>query len=193
MRRFIFVGLFLAVGIALRGAESAAPPQVKSLKITILSTMLADITPGLPDGKTIGEWGFAALVEVDGHRLLFDTGAHTDVVLRNAQSLNIDLTTVPEVVLSHSHWDHTSGFLPLRRSVAAKAPRALARTYVGAGIFAARAESKNSPTENVMSDIKAEYEAGCAYVVLPWSQMLARMCCVRWFDLCAATCAAAGS
>ncbi len=160
MRRFIFVGLFLAVGIALRGAESAAPPQVKSLKITILSTMLADITPGLPDGKTIGEWGFAALVEVDGHRLLFDTGAHTDVVLRNAQSLNIDLTTVPEVVLSHSHWDHTFGFLPLRRSVAAKAPRALARTYVGAGIFAARAESKNSPTENVMSDIKAEYEAG---------------------------------
>src|SRR5207244_1775728 len=110
---------------------------------SILSTMLAD-------GKELGEWGFAALVEVDGHRILFDTGAHTDVVLRNAESLKVDLSTVPDVVLSHSHWDHTIGFLPLRHSVVTRTPAALARTYVGLGIFYPRAESRNAPMGNRM-------------------------------------------
>ena len=58
------------------GAGSPAPnahAEVKTLKITILSTMLAD------DG--IGEWGFSALVESDGRKILFDTGAHPNPVL----------------------------------------------------------------------------------------------------------------
>src|SRR5580704_9880527 len=46
---------------------------VKVLKITILSTMLAD--------GGIGEWGFAALVEADGRKILFDTGARPNTVL----------------------------------------------------------------------------------------------------------------
>ena len=51
--------------------------------------MLAD------DG--IGEWGFAALVEVDGYRLLFDTGAREETVLRNAEELKVDLASVTDV------------------------------------------------------------------------------------------------
>jgi 7,8-dihydropterin-6-yl-methyl-4-(beta-D-ribofuranosyl)aminobenzene 5'-phosphate synthase len=106
----------------------AEPGRVQSLKVTILSTMLAD-------GQELGEWGFSALVEADGHRILFDTGAHTDVVLKNAQTLGVDLATVPEAVLSHNHWDHVGGLLTLRRSFLAKAPSALARVHVGKGIF----------------------------------------------------------
>ena len=60
--------------------------QLQNLKITILSTMLSD------DG--IGEWGFAALVEADGHRILVDTGAKPDTVLLNARQLNLDLSDV---------------------------------------------------------------------------------------------------
>ena len=56
-------------------AASDESATVSDLKVTILSTMLA--TPG------IGEWGFAALVEADGHRILFDTGGRPDVVLEN--------------------------------------------------------------------------------------------------------------
>src|SRR3954465_4097335 len=112
----LFAGWLSGVAETLQASE-----RIHALKITLLSTMLAD-------GKQLGEWGFAALVEVDGHRILFDTGAHTDVVLRNAESLKVDLSTVPDVVLSHSHSDHTIGFLPLRQSVAAKTPAALART-----------------------------------------------------------------
>ena len=55
-------------------ALTGVPAEVHSLKITILSTMLAD--------KGIGEWGFAALVETDGHKILFDTGARPNTVLR---------------------------------------------------------------------------------------------------------------
>jgi 7,8-dihydropterin-6-yl-methyl-4-(beta-D-ribofuranosyl)aminobenzene 5'-phosphate synthase len=130
---------------------AAEPAQVKSLKITVLSTMLADYAG-------IGEWGFAALVEADGHRILFDTGAHNDVVLRNAEALKFDLTNVPDVVLSHSHDDHTTGFLPLRKAMREKQPAALARTFVGPGIFFPRADSASTPMGNRMAAIKSEYE-----------------------------------
>src|SRR2546425_9189596 len=53
---------------ALAGAcvQSAITParQIGTLKITLLSTMLV----GSPTG--LGEWGFSALVEADGHRIL---------------------------------------------------------------------------------------------------------------------------
>ncbi len=154
-------GFFGVLALSAFGAEPAPAghAQVQSLKITILSTMLAD-------GKELGEWGFSALVEVDGHRILFDTGAHPDVVLRNADSLKVDLSTVPDVVLSHSHSDHTIGFLPLRQSVVTKTPSALARTYVGLGIFYPRAEIRNAPMGNRMQVIKADYETtGGVFVV----------------------------
>jgi len=51
----------------------------------------------------IGEWGFAALVEANGRRLLFDTGARPDTVLQNAKALGVDLSAITDVVLSHWH------------------------------------------------------------------------------------------
>jgi len=145
MVRTLTVLLWLCFGALL----SAEP--VRALKITVLSTMLAD-------GDELGEWGFAALVEVDGHRLLFDTGAHTDVVLKNAASLKLDLTTVPEVVLSHWHSDHVGGFITLRRAVAKKTPTALARTHVGEGIFLPRVGTPPGVELNPMIRAKTDYE-----------------------------------
>src|SRR6476661_3736587 len=92
----------LATGVALTTGAISSPidsgrtqHRVKSLKITVLSTMLAD--------KGVGEWGFAALVEADGHRILFDTGFRPETVLQNARELGIDLSNVTDVVLSHHH------------------------------------------------------------------------------------------
>ena len=104
--------------------------RVRSLKVTVLSTMLADT-------KGIGEWGFAALVEADGHRLLFDTGARPETVLTNARELGVDLAGVTDVVLSHHHGDHTGGLLPSVASWRRPTP-ALSRVYVGPGIFLPR-------------------------------------------------------
>src|SRR6185295_13501871 len=120
-----------ALVLLLLSSATAQAGRVKSLKITVLSTMLAD-------RKGVGEWGFAALVEVDGRRILFDTGARPRTVLENAAELKVDLSTVTDVVLSHNHGDHTGGLLPLRSELARKNPAALSRAHVGAGIFWSR-------------------------------------------------------
>lgn len=132
-----FIMPLLAVNVAISQAPSraatpaqATPHQVKSLHITILSTMLAD--------AGIGEWGFAAVVDVDGRRILFDTGNRPETVLANARELGIDLSTVTDVVLSHHHGDHTGGLLALRRELAKVNPAALSRVHVAPGIFLSR-------------------------------------------------------
>lgn len=55
------------------------------------------------------DWGFAALVEYDGKRVLFDTGNDAGIFESNITSLGIDLTRLDAVVLSHRHGDHTTG------------------------------------------------------------------------------------
>jgi hypothetical protein len=105
-----------------------APAQIHALKVTLLSTMLVGATTGL------GEWGFAALIEADGHRVLLDTGAHPDTVLQNAGDLKIDLSDVREVILTHNHWDHVSGLMTLRREMMKKNPSALSVVHVSRGI-----------------------------------------------------------
>jgi 7,8-dihydropterin-6-yl-methyl-4-(beta-D-ribofuranosyl)aminobenzene 5'-phosphate synthase len=154
LRHLTLAGLSLPVMPAL--LQRAAAPfsttrrKVSQLRITILSTMLAD--------AGIGEWGFAALVEVDGRRILFDTGAHDDVVARNARELNVPLDTVPDVVLSHNHGDHTIGLLPLRTQLAAKRADALGTAHVAEGIFAPRLRSGNSNDLNPMNRFRPRYE-----------------------------------
>ena len=142
--------------LALVVAVSPAEPPVRSLHITILSTMLAD--------AGIGEWGFSALVEVDGHRILFDTGARPDTVKQNAAELKIDLASVPDVVLSHNHDDHVGGLLTLRRDVRGRQAGALARAHVATGIFWSR-PTATGKEGNAALGLRSEYEAlGGAFV-----------------------------
>ncbi|MHA1771551.1 MAG: MBL fold metallo-hydrolase [Candidatus Thorarchaeota archaeon] len=51
-------------------------------------------------------WGFACLI--DDH-LLFDTGADPERLLFNMQKMDIDLSAIDVIVLSHDHSDHTGG------------------------------------------------------------------------------------
>lgn len=55
------------------------------------------------------DWGFAALIEYGGRRILFDTGNDAAVFERNATKIGVDLTRLDAVVISHRHGDHTSG------------------------------------------------------------------------------------
>jgi 7,8-dihydropterin-6-yl-methyl-4-(beta-D-ribofuranosyl)aminobenzene 5'-phosphate synthase len=150
----------MIVGAAAFAAERAVGRGlVRELKITILSTMLAD-------GDELGEWGFAALVEVDGRKILFDTGARTDVVLKNAQTLKLDLGSVTDVVLSHWHGDHIGGLMTVRRDVMAKRPSALARTHVARGFFDSRIGTPPGVELNTMIRTRPEYEqTGGTFVI----------------------------
>ena len=64
----------------------------------------------------IGEWGFSAIIEADGERILFDTGSRENTVLLNAEELNIDLGDIKDVFLSHNHSDHTGGLISLKKN-----------------------------------------------------------------------------
>jgi 7,8-dihydropterin-6-yl-methyl-4-(beta-D-ribofuranosyl)aminobenzene 5'-phosphate synthase len=55
------------------------------------------------------DWGFSALVEHNGKRILFDTGNDAAKFEHNVKVLGVDLTKLDFVVLSHRHTDHTSG------------------------------------------------------------------------------------
>jgi 7,8-dihydropterin-6-yl-methyl-4-(beta-D-ribofuranosyl)aminobenzene 5'-phosphate synthase len=61
------------------------------------------------------DWGFAALVEYGGKRILFDTGDNADVFERNVKALGVDLRRLDFVVISHRHSDHTAGLSYLLR------------------------------------------------------------------------------
>jgi 7,8-dihydropterin-6-yl-methyl-4-(beta-D-ribofuranosyl)aminobenzene 5'-phosphate synthase len=76
-------------------------------------TILYDAFGGRP-GLT-RDWGFAALVEYGGKRILFDTGNNGPIFARNVRALGIDLRRLDFVVISHRHGDHTSGLSYLLR------------------------------------------------------------------------------
>lgn len=67
-------------------------------------------------GKGAGtkqDWGYAALVEVNGKRILFDTGGNSEVFVQNVKAKGVDLTKLDFVVMSHRHGDHIGGLTHL--------------------------------------------------------------------------------
>ena len=74
--------------------------MVTNLKISILSDKQALCGYG-------SEHGLSFLVDAD-KRVLFDTGS-SDLFIRNAEKMGLDLDSVDTVVLSHGHYDHGNG------------------------------------------------------------------------------------
>ncbi len=74
---------------------------MNSLKISVFS----DNSPG---PHTPAEHGLSYFIEYDGKRLLFDTG-QSDMFLRNAEVMKINMKNIDAVVLSHGHFDHGNG------------------------------------------------------------------------------------
>lgn len=81
------------------GPGAQSPPA----RVTILYDALGT-NPALKIG-----WGYSALVEYGGRRVLFDTGGDLADFTDNVKSLRVDLGRIDFVVLTHRHGDHTSG------------------------------------------------------------------------------------
>ena len=62
------------------------------------------------DAAMTKDWGYAALVEINGKRILFDTGDDPAIFAKNVKAKGVDLTKLDFVVLSHRHGDHVGGF-----------------------------------------------------------------------------------
>jgi 7,8-dihydropterin-6-yl-methyl-4-(beta-D-ribofuranosyl)aminobenzene 5'-phosphate synthase len=55
------------------------------------------------------DWGYSALVEFGGKRILFDTGNNPEILAQNVKAKGVDLTKLDFVVMSHRHGDHMGG------------------------------------------------------------------------------------
>jgi 7,8-dihydropterin-6-yl-methyl-4-(beta-D-ribofuranosyl)aminobenzene 5'-phosphate synthase len=100
-------GSLLAVAI-LSGIIAVATPVTKASaeagnRVTIIYDAFGT------DPKMTKDWGFSALVEIAGKRILFDTGDNAEIFAANVKANGIDLTTLDFVVLSHRHSDHMAG------------------------------------------------------------------------------------
>ncbi|MDD2620165.1 MAG: MBL fold metallo-hydrolase [Syntrophomonadaceae bacterium] len=74
-----------------------------------ISILVENTTP-IP--ALTGEYGFSALISIDGRKILFDTGS-ADALFHNARQMGIKLEEVSDLLISHGHFDHTSGMLAL--------------------------------------------------------------------------------
>lgn len=81
--------------------------EVAAQETPARATILFDAF-GKPSALERG-WGYSALIEYGGRRILFDTGGNLEDFAANAAALGVDLSRLDFVVLSHRHGDHTSG------------------------------------------------------------------------------------
>jgi 7,8-dihydropterin-6-yl-methyl-4-(beta-D-ribofuranosyl)aminobenzene 5'-phosphate synthase len=91
--RILAVALVCVAGIPCRAQD----------KVTILFDAFGE------SKELTKDWGFSALVEHNGKRILFDTGNNAAIFEHNVKALGVDLRKLDFVVMSHRHSDHTTG------------------------------------------------------------------------------------
>src|SRR6476660_1842263 len=85
-----------------------------------LATPMANADPAKPqitilydafgkDSAMQKDWGYAALVEYGGKRILFDSGNNPEILAQNAKAKRVNLSKLDFVVMSHRHGDHMGG------------------------------------------------------------------------------------
>ena len=119
LRTALFLAAALA-GVAVVASTTGTAAAEPAGRITILYDAFGT------DAAMKKDWGFSALVEISGKRILFDTGNDADVFAANVKAKNVDLTSIDFVVLSHRHSDHMAGLnhvLSVNPTVKIYAPR----------------------------------------------------------------------
>jgi 7,8-dihydropterin-6-yl-methyl-4-(beta-D-ribofuranosyl)aminobenzene 5'-phosphate synthase len=137
MRETQLFVLMAAIGSAWLLSSCATTSPTSAPAETASITVLYDAFG--KDTAMTKDWGYAALVEINGKRILFDTGDDPAILAKNVKAKGVDLTKLDFVVLSHRHSDHVSGFsylLSVNPKVRIYAPKE------GFGIFGSDLPSK---------------------------------------------------
>jgi 7,8-dihydropterin-6-yl-methyl-4-(beta-D-ribofuranosyl)aminobenzene 5'-phosphate synthase len=128
--RRIFRVVFVLLACVGCFASAADTPAVRIV-------YLYDNTAAIAGAKAA--WGFAALVEAHGKRVLFDTGGDANIFRQNVTALGVDLGQLDAVVISHEHWDHTNGIPMLGR-------------HDGLPVFYPASSSESAPYRRMLKD-----------------------------------------
>ena len=122
MNRHISLFALALIVLMLAGVAAAETPN----RVTILYDSFGE-NPSLTM-----DWGFAALIEYGGKRILFDTGNNAQNLEHNVKALRVDLRNVDFVVMSHRHGDHMGGLaylLKVNPAVKIYAPKERSGVY----------------------------------------------------------------
>jgi len=105
------------------------------------------------DRYYFGEPALSFLVETEEKTLLFDTG-YSDIFLKNAELMGIDLGKVDCVVISHGHVDHTGGLAAFAEAFGTGRPLYAHRD----AFLPKRAEGLNTGSPLSREELAALYE-----------------------------------
>jgi 7,8-dihydropterin-6-yl-methyl-4-(beta-D-ribofuranosyl)aminobenzene 5'-phosphate synthase len=96
--------LLVLILVALLDAKSVEAEQGhEQARLTVLFDSFGK------DANFRKDWGYSALLEIAGKRILFDTGNDPAIFEHNVKAKGVDLTRLDFVVLSHRHSDHMGG------------------------------------------------------------------------------------
>ena len=84
-------------------SASADDTSPKDVQITVLYDAFGKMSAMQKD------WGYSALIEYDGKRILFDTGNNPEILEQNAAAKGVDLSKIDFLIMSHRHGDHMGG------------------------------------------------------------------------------------
>ena len=101
---FVLVSVVCSVWLlSNRAAASPTSAAAQTPRITVLYDVFGK------DAAMTKDWGYSALVEINGKRILLDTGSDPTIFAKNVKAKGVDLTKLDFVVLSHRHGDHVGG------------------------------------------------------------------------------------
>jgi len=100
---FAIAAVVGSIWLLLSSSATAQPTPATPARITVLYDAFGK------DAAMTKDWGYSALVEINGKRILFDTGDDAAIFAKNVKAKRVDLTKLDFVVLSHRHSDHVSG------------------------------------------------------------------------------------
>ena len=73
-----------------------------------MQTKITVIVDNISDRGMKGEWGLSIMAEVGEKKILLDVGA-SELFAENLKRLGFDMADIDYAVLSHAHYDHSSG------------------------------------------------------------------------------------
>lgn len=63
----------------------------------------------------LAEWGYSAWLQTEDVVVLLDTGGIQHTLQHNLTALGLEAKRITDLVLSHGHFDHTSGVMDVLR------------------------------------------------------------------------------
>lgn len=133
-------------------------------KIGVINLKITTLIENSEDEKKIlkNEHGLSFFIESKYGNILFDTGKTGDFI-DNAKKLNIDLSTIDTLILSHSHYDHCGGVKRLLENYDIKL-----KIVIGNDFF--KNSNRYHYTDKVASNVDFAKELGYKYVGIDFDE-----------------------